>query len=166
MLTEDEIEKSLLAYIGGSISWIFVPLGFGNWQSAVATITGLIAKENIVGTLGVVYGVSGNANLAIASAYTPVAGLSMLIFNLLCAPCFAAMGAIRREMNNWKWTAFAIGYQTVFAYSIAFVVYQLGIAFSGNVNVLGLIFAIAVILFLLYMVIKPKFKNIFKKLEK
>ncbi|MBE5741846.1 MAG: ferrous iron transport protein B [Clostridiales bacterium] len=163
MLAEEEIDKSILAVIGNLIGWIFTPLGFGNWQSAVATITGLIAKENIVGTLGVVYGVTGDANLAIAGAYTQIAGLSFLIFNLLCAPCFAAIGAIRREMNNWKWTLFAVGYQTVFAYAISLIVYQLGNAFTGNVNVIGVIIAVLLILILVYLVVKPDFKKMFKK---
>jgi ferrous iron transport protein B len=163
MLTEEEIDKSILAVIGNLIGWLFIPLGFGNWQSAVATITGLIAKENIVGTLGVVYGVAGDANLAIAGAYTQIAGLSFLIFNLLCAPCFAAIGAIRREMNNWKWTLFAVGYQTAFAYAISLIVYQLGNAFTGNVNVIGVIIAILLILALVYLVVKPDFKKMFKK---
>ncbi|MBQ8725635.1 MAG: ferrous iron transporter B [Clostridia bacterium] len=157
MLAEDEVDKSLLAVVGGFISWIFAPLGFGTWQGAVATITGLVAKENIVGTLGVVYGVSGSAIQAISSAFSPAAGLSFLIFNLLCAPCFAAMGAIKREMNNWKWTTFAIGYQTIFAYAIALIVYQFGLLFTGAVNVVGLIVAIILTVVLLYFIIRPKF---------
>ena len=156
MLAEDEVDKSLLAFIGGFISWIFAPLGFGTWQGAVATITGLVAKENIVGTLGVVYGVSGSAITAIAGAFSSAAGLSFLIFNLLCAPCFAAMGAIKREMNNWKWTLFAIGYQTLFAYAIALIVYQFGLLFAGAVNVVGLIVAIILAVILLYLTIRPK----------
>ena len=166
MLGEEEISYSILAVIGSWISWIFTPLGFGNWQCAVATITGLMAKENIVGTLGVVYGVGGDSTLAIANAFTQVSGLSFLIFNLLCAPCFAAMGAIRREMNNWKWTAFAIGYQTAFAYVISFIVYQLGNMFIGQGNVVGIILAFAFILALLYLVIRPNFKKMFKNSKK
>ena len=166
MLGEEEISYSILAVIGSWISWIFTPLGFGNWQCAVATITGLMAKENIVGTLGVVYGVGGDSMLAIANAFTQVSGLSFLIFNLLCAPCFAAMGAIKREMNNWKWTAFAIGYQTAFAYVISFIVYQLGNMFIGQGNVVGIILAFAFILALLYLVIRPNFKKMFKNSKK
>lgn len=165
MLAEDEVDKSLLAFIGGLISWIFAPIGFGSWQGAVATITGLVAKENIVGTLGVVYGVSGSAIQAISSAFSPAAGLSFLIFNLLCAPCFAAMGAIKREMNNWKWTLFAIGYQTLFAYAIALIVYQFGLLFAGAVNVVGLIVAIILIVILLYLIIRPKFGKTAKENE-
>ncbi|MDO5002437.1 MAG: ferrous iron transport protein B, partial [Eubacteriales bacterium] len=104
MLAEDEMDKSLLAAVGGAIAWIFKPLGWGNWQAAVASITGLVAKENIVGTLGILYGASGHVYTALANAFTPIAGYSFLAFNLLCAPCFAAMGAIKREMNNAKWT--------------------------------------------------------------
>ena len=162
MLAEDEISSSILAKIGGAFSWIFAPLGFGNWQSAVATITGLVAKENIVGTLGVVYGVSGDATVEIAKAFTPMAGMSLLIFNLLCAPCFAAMGAIKREMNNWKWTLFAIGYQTAFAYVIAFIVYQIGRLFVGGASVVGVIVAFVLLAGLVYMVVRPE-KKVIKK---
>ncbi|MBR2337494.1 MAG: ferrous iron transporter B [Clostridia bacterium] len=157
MLAENEIDKSILAFIGSFVSWIFAPLGFANWQSAVATITGLIAKENIVATIDVTLGVA---------LFTKQSAMSFLIFNLLCAPCFAAMGAIKREMNNWKWTAFAIGYQTVFAYVIALIVYQFSIAFVGQINVLGFIVASILVLLLLYMIIKPDFKKIAKRLKK
>ena len=166
MLAADEIDMSILAKIGGALSWIFAPLGFGSWQGTVATITGLVAKENIVGTMGIVYGASGSAVQGIANAFTPQAGLSLLIFNLLCAPCFAAMGAIKREMNNWKWTLFAIGYQTVFAYVIAFIVYQLGLMFVGAGNVFGVILAFVFILALIYMVIKPDLSKIKEKFKK
>ena len=156
MLTEDQIDYSILATIGNAISWIFAPLGWGNWQATVASITGLVAKENIVGTLGILYGAGdGSVYQNMAQNFIPISGYSFLVFNLLCAPCFAAMGAIKREMNNAKWTAFAIGYQCVFAYAIALVIYQIGLLVTGNVNVIGLIFAIAIIAFICYMLFKP-----------
>lgn len=156
MLGEEEIGNSILAVIGNGIAWIFAPLGWGNWQAAVASITGLIAKENIVGTMGVLYG-GGEISTwaALASVFTGVTGFSFLVFNLLCAPCFAAMGAIRREMNSAKWTAFAIAYQCGFAYVIALCVNQIGGAFTGNLNVFGLIVAILLIAFMLYMLFRP-----------
>lgn len=156
MLTEDQIDYSILATIGKAISWIFAPLGWGNWQATVASITGLVAKENIVGTLGILYGAGdGSVYQNMAQKFIPISGYSFLVFNLLCAPCFAAMGAIKREMNNAKWTAFAIGYQCVFAYAIALVIYQIGLLVTGSVNVIGLIFAIAIIAFICYMLFKP-----------
>ena len=156
MLGEEEIGNSILAAIGNGIAWIFAPLGWGNWQAAVASITGLIAKENIVGTMGVLYG-GGEMSTwaALASVFTGVTGFSFLVFNLLCAPCFAAMGAIRREMNSGKWTAFAIAYQCGFAYVIALCINQIGGAFTGNLNVIGLIVAILLIAFMLYMLFRP-----------
>ena len=156
MLSEDEIDFSILAAIGGVFAWIFKPLGWGNWQAAVASITGLVAKENIVGTMGILYG-GGDASTydAIAAAFTSVSGYSFLVFNLLCAPCFAAMGAIKREMNNGKWTAFAITYQCGFAYAVALCINQIGNLFTGNVNILGLIVAIAIIVFMIYMLVRP-----------
>ena len=155
MLDENEIDYSILAKIGSLISWIFIPLGWGNWQAAVASITGLVAKENIVGTLGILYGASGSAYAAIAAAFTKVAGYSFLAFNLLCAPCFAAIGAIRREMNSAKWTWFAIGYQCGFAYVIALIINQFGRLFTGNVNIIGLIFAAAAVALIVYMLVRP-----------
>ena len=137
MLSEDQIEYSILAAIGNAVAWIFAPLGWGNWQAAVASVTGLVAKENIVGTLGILYGGNGAVYTNIAAAFTAISGYSFLVFNLLCAPCFAAMGAIKREMNSPKWTAFAIGYQCVFAYAIALVVYQLRALCTGAGKVLG-----------------------------
>ena len=156
MLGDDEIGSSILAAVGNAIAWIFAPLGWGSWQAAVATITGLIAKENIVGTIGVLYG-GGQISTwaALASAFTGVTGFSFLIFNLLCAPCFAAMGAIRREMNSAKWTAFAIGYQCGFAYAVALCINQIGGAIAGNVNVIGLIVSIVLIAVMLFMLFKP-----------
>lgn len=165
MLSEDELEFSILAKIGGCIAWIFKPLGWGNWQAAVASITGLVAKENIVGTMGILYGGGEmTAWQALATAFTSVTGFSFLVFNLLCAPCFAAIGAIKREMNNSKWTWFAIGYQCGFAYVIAFMITQFGNAFMGKVNVVGLIFAVTALVGMLYMIFLKKYKEA-KKLE-
>ena len=156
MLDESEIDASILATIGGAIAWIFKPLGWGNWQAAVASITGLVAKENIVGTLGILYGGGdGTVYQNIAAAFTGVTAYSFLVFNLLCAPCFAAIGAIKREMNNRKWTWFAIAYQCGFAYVIGLMVNQFGGAFTGNLNVLGLIVAIALLVLIVYMLVKP-----------
>ncbi|MDY4711656.1 MAG: ferrous iron transporter B [Ruminococcus bromii] len=166
MLTEDELNYSILAALGNGITWIFAPLGWGNWQAAVATITGLVAKENIVGTLGILYGASGNVYTEMAASFTMLSGFSFLVFNLLCAPCFAAMGAIKREMNNAKWTWFAIGYQCVFAYAISFMIYQFGGIFTGNLNVIGLIFAIAVLAFMVYMLFFKKYKEATKLTQK
>ncbi len=160
MLAEDELEFSILAKIGNCIAWIFTPLGWGNWQAAVASITGLVAKENIVGTMGILYG-SGDLTAwqALAAAFTGVTGFSFLVFNLLCAPCFAAIGAIKREMNNPKWTWFAIGYQCGFAYIIALMINQFGGLFTGNVNILGLIVAIAALVVMIYMLFFKKYKE-------
>ena len=155
MLTEDQLDMSILARIGNVIAPIFAPLGWGNWQAAVASITGLVAKENIVGTMGILYGGSGTVYANLAQAFTPVTGYSFLAFNLLCAPCFAAIGAIKREMNNAKWTWFAIGYQCIFAYVIALIVNQIGGIFEGNANVFGIIVAIALIVGIVYMLFKP-----------
>ena len=155
MLTEDQLDMSILARIGNVIAPIFAPLGWGNWQAAVASITGLVAKENIVGTMGILYGGSGTVYANLAQAFTPVTGYSFLVFNLLCAPCFAAIGAIKREMNNAKWTWFAIGYQCIFAYVIALIVNQIGGIFEGNANVFGIIVAIALIVGIVYMLFKP-----------
>ena len=156
MLTEDQISNSILAKIGSAIAWIFIPLGWGNWQATVASITGLVAKENIVGTLGILYGGGdGTVYQALGAAFTGITAYSFLVFNLLCAPCFAAIGAIKREMNNAKWTWFAIGYQCGFAYIIALMINQFGNLFTGNLNVLGLIFAIAALALIIYMLVKP-----------
>ena len=155
MLGEDELNLSILARIGSLISWIFIPLGWGEWQAAVASITGLVAKENIVGTMGILYGASGNVYATLASTFTPITGMSFLVFNLLCAPCFAAIGAIKREMNNSKWTWFAIGYQCGFAYCVSLMINQFGNLFTGNVNVVGLAAALAVLVFMVYMLVRP-----------
>ncbi|MCM1023766.1 MAG: ferrous iron transporter B [Prevotella sp.] len=143
--TELELADTVLGKIGNAVCWIFAPLGFGDPTATVATIMGLVAKEEVVGVFGVLDFV----------AMTSLAGYSFLVFNLLCAPCFAAMGAIKREMNSAKWTAFAIGYQCVFAYAVALMVYQFGLLFTGAVNVVGLIFALAVLAFMIYMLARP-----------
>ncbi len=152
MLSEEQIDASILARIGRGIAWIFAPLGWGNWQAAVASITGLVAKENIVGTMGILY---PDGWSEIGAAFTQISGYSFLVFNLLCAPCFAAIGAIKREMNNARWTWFAIGYQCGFAYAIALMINQFGKAFTGEMNIIGLIAAIAVLAAIVYMLFKP-----------
>ncbi len=157
-----DLNNSILAAIGNGIAWLFAPLGWGNWQAAVATFTGLIAKENVVGTFGVLFGgfeeVAENgwqiwANMR--DVFTPLSAFSFLIFNLLCAPCFAAMGAIKREMNSAKWTFFAIGYQCVFAYAVSLIVYQLGMLFTGAGSVIGSIAAFAILAVMVYMLLRP-----------
>ena len=156
MLSDEQIDCSILAAIGGAIDWIFAPLGWGNWQAVVASITGLVAKENIVGTLGVLYGGGdGSVYDAMAAAFTGITAYSFLVFNLLCAPCFAAIGAIKREMNSRKWTWFAIGYQCVFAYVIALMINQFGGLFTGNANILGVIVAAILLAGIIYMLCKP-----------
>ena len=152
MLSEEQIDASILAKIGNAIAWIFAPLGWGTWQAAVASITGLVAKENIVGTMGILY---PDGWTEIGAAFTQISGYSFLVFNLLCAPCFAAIGAIKREMNNAKWTWFAIGYQCGFAYVVALMINQFGNTFTGSLNVLGLIAAIAALALIVYMLFKP-----------
>ena len=156
MLDESEIQSSILAAIGGVIAWIFKPLGWGNWQAAVASITGLVAKENIVGTLGILYGGGdGTVYQNIGAAFTGISGFSFLVFNLLCAPCFAAIGAIKREMNSAKWTWFAIGYQCGFAYVIALMINQFGNLFTGSANILGVIVSVILLAGIIYMLCKP-----------
>ena len=156
MLSDEQIDCSILAAIGGAIDWIFAPLGWGNWQAVVASITGLVAKENIVGTLGVLYGGgSGSVYDAMAAAFTGITAYSFLVFNLLCAPCFAAIGAIKREMNSVKWTWFAIGYQCGFAYVIALMINQFGGLFTGSVNILGVIVSVILLAGIIYMLCKP-----------
>ena len=158
MLSEDELEWSILAKVGSAIAWIFAPLGFGTWQATVASITGLIAKENIVGTMGILYGgTAAYANLA--QAFTGLAAYSFLVFNLLCAPCFAAIGAIRREMNNAGWTWFAIAWQCGFAYAVSLMIYQFGGLFTGHVQVIGLIAAAAVLCAMVYMLFFKKYQE-------
>lgn len=155
MLAEDEIGNSLLANIGNAIAWLFIPLGWGNWQATVASFTGLIAKENIVGTMGILYGGSGAVYTNIAAAFTMLSGYSFLAFNLLCAPCFAAIGAIKREMNSAKWTLFAVGYQCGFAYAVALIIYQLGMLFTGQGNIIGSIVAFALVALFVFMLVRP-----------
>ena len=165
MLEEEELESSILAKVGSAIAWIFKPLGFGTWQATVASFTGLIAKENIVGTMGILYGgTEAYANLA--AAFTGIAAYAFLVFNLLCAPCFAAIGAIRREMNNAGWTWFAIAYQCGFAYAIALMIYQFGGLFTGNVSVIGLIAALAVLGGMIYMLFFKKYREATKLTRK
>ena len=166
MLSDEEINYSILAKIGGAIAWIFAPLGWGNWQAVVASITGLVAKENIVGTLGILYGGGdGTVYQNLATAFNGITGYSFLVFNLLCAPCFAAIGAIKREMNSQKWTWFAICYQCGFAYAIALMVNQFGALFTGNGNVLGVIVGVVLLAFIVYMLVKP-YKEATKLTEK
>ena len=155
MLAEEEISNSILAKIGNGIAWIFSPLGWGNWQAAVASVTGLVAKENIVGTMGILYGDIAS----VGEAFTKITGFSFLVFNLLCAPCFAAIGAIRREMNNGKWTWFAILYQCGFAYAVALMVTRFGKIFAGGVNVIGVIVAAAILAGMLYMLFVKKYNE-------
>ncbi len=143
--TDMELENSVLGMIGGALCWIFKPLGFGNIKATIATIMGLVAKEEVVGVFGVLD----------FEGMTKLAAYSFLVFNLLCAPCFAAIGAIKREMNSAKWTWFAIGYQCVFAYAVSLIIYQIGSALTGSLNIVGLIAAIAVLVFMLYMLLKP-----------
>lgn len=144
MLAENEADRSVLAAVGGAAAWIFKPLGWGSWQAATAAITGLAAKENIVSTLGVLYGGSGSVYVRLAETFTRAGGYSFMIFNLLCAPCFAAIGAIRREMNSAKWTWFAVLYQCGFAYAAALMVNQFGNALAGRFDAAGLAFAVIV----------------------
>ena len=168
------MDDSILADVGKVASPVFSPLGFGSWRATVATVTGLVAKEEVVGTFGVLYNyeaeteedeldeegsqiwanVSDDFN-AISDGHGQLAAFAFMLFNLLCAPCFAAMGAIKREMNSAKWTAFAIGYMCVFAYAVGLIVYQLGLLFAGSVNVIGLIFALAILAFMMYMLFRP-----------
>ena len=156
MLAEDQIDYSILATIGKAICWIFIPQGWGNWQATVASVTGLVAKENIVGTLGILYG-GGDASVyaTMGAAFTAVSGYSFLAFNLLCAPCFAAMGAIKREMNNTKWFWTAVGYQCGFAYLVSLVVNQIGGLFTGAGFSIWTIVAIAVIVAFIYLLARP-----------
>ena len=150
MLEEDQINHSILAGLGKCLAWIFLPLGFGDWEATVASITGLVAKENIVGTLAIIYGASGDVYETMRAAFTDASGMAFLAFNLLCAPCFAAMGAIKREMNNTKWFWTAIGYQCGFAWVIGLIIYQVGKVFTGEGFTFGTIFGLAAICCLIY----------------
>ena len=158
----DDLDNSILAKIGNILAPLFIPLGWGDWKAAVATVTGLIAKENVVATFGTLFHFGGEVSEngdeiwgQMAETFTALSGYSFLIFNLLCAPCFAAMGAIKREMNNGKWTAFAILYQCGFAYAVSLMVYQFGLLFTGSVNVIGLIAAVVILAFMIYMLVRP-----------
>ena len=158
----ENLDNSILAKIGSLFAWIFAPIGWGNWKAAVAAVTGLIAKENVVATYGTLFHFGGELSEngdeiwgQLATSFSAISAYSFLVFNLLCAPCFAAIGAIRREMNSAKWTWFAIGYQCIFAYAISLIIYQFGSAFSGNVHPIGLIIAIAFTAFIVYMLFKP-----------
>ena len=158
----DDLSEGILSDIGKGFAWIFTPLGWGNWKAAVAAVTGLVAKENVVGTFGILYGFAEVAEDGaeiwgtLAGSFTSVAAYSFLVFNLLCAPCFAAIGAIKREMNNTKWTWFAIGYQCVFAYAISLCIYQIGGLVTGTISFgAGTVAAILIIVFLLYMLLRP-----------
>ena len=157
MLEEDQIDSSILATIGKAISWIFIPQGFGNWQATVASVTGLVAKENIVGTMGILYGGQEGVSVyaAMAASFTAVSGYAFLAFNLLCAPCFAAMGAIKREMNNTKWFWIAIGYQCGFAYLVALVINQIGSLFTGAGFGVGTVVAFVIIVAFIYLLFRP-----------
>ena len=159
MLTEDQIDCSILAKIGGAICWIFAPLGFGNWQATVASITGLIAKENIVGTMGILYsGGAGTVYQNMAATFSLASGYAFLAFNLLCAPCFAAMGAIRREMNSTKWFLGAIGYQCGLAYLVGLVIYQISSLLSGGGFGIGTVAAIVIIVLFFFLLLRPSKK--------
>lgn len=161
MLEAEELDQSFLASIGNVIAPLFVPLGFGDWKMAVATVTGLIAKENVVATFGILFGYAEVAEDGaeiwgqLAAAITPVAAYAFLVFNLLCAPCFAAMGAIKREMNNVKWFWFAIGYQTVLAYIVALCIFQIGTWIVEGIFGAGTIIAILFVLGFIYLLFRP-----------
>ena len=157
----EDLSDGLLAVIGRGIAWIFAPLGWGSWQAAVAAITGLVAKENVVGTFGILFGFAEVAEDGqeiwgtMAQTFTAVSAYSFLVFNLLCAPCFAAIGAIKREMNNAKWTWFAIGYQTVLAYAVSLCIYQLGTWFTTGTFGVGAAAALLVIALFIYLLLRP-----------
>ncbi|WP_294352586.1 ferrous iron transport protein B [uncultured Clostridium sp.] len=161
MLEAEELESSILATLGNVIAPIFAPLGWGEWKSAVAAITGLIAKENVVGTFGILYGFAEVAEdgteiwSSLAGSMTVISAYSFLVFNLLCAPCFAAMGAIKREMNNAKWFWFAIGYQTLLAYLASLTIYQIGTFVTGGGFDIGTVVAIAIIIGFIYLLVRP-----------
>ena len=161
MLEDLELDHSILARVGSAVAWIFAPLGWGNWKSAVAAITGLVAKENVVGTFGILYGFSEVAEDgteiwgSLAGSMTAVAAYSFLVFNLLCAPCFAAMGAIKREMNNAKWFWFAIGYQTLLAYIVSLCIYQIGTLITAGTFGIGTIVAFLLVAGFVYLLVRP-----------
>lgn len=161
MLNDEQISHSILAVIGKAIAWIFIPLGWGDWQAAVSSVTGLVAKENIVATLGVIYGSSGDVYGTMGSAFNAASGMSFLIFNLLCAPCFAAIGAIRREMNSAKWTWFAIGYQCGLAYIVALCVNEVGSLILFGTFGFGTVAAFALMIGFIYLLVRrDPYKNV------
>jgi ferrous iron transport protein B len=167
MLTEDQIDYSILGRIGKAICWIFTPLGWGNWQAAVASITGLVAKENIVGTMGILYSTgAGTVYQNMGATFTEISGYSFLVFNLLCAPCFAAMGAIKREMNNGKWFWIAIGYQCGLAYVVALCVNQIGRIITGTGFGVGSVFGILFALGFLFLLFRPNPEKKFAPINK
>ncbi len=162
MLEAMELDHSILAKLGSTISWLFIPLGWGNWKSAVAALTGLVAKENVVGTFGILYGFAEVAEDGseiwgtLAGSMTAVAAYSFLVFNLLCAPCFAAMGAIKREMNNTRWFWFAVGYQTLLAYIVALCVYQVGTLITTGSFGFFTVVAFVLIAGFIYLLVRPE----------
>lgn len=162
----EDLNNSILAFVGNLISWIFIPLGWGSWEATVATITGLIAKENVVSTFGILFGFSEVAEDGLeiwgtmAQTFTSLSGFSFLVFNLLCAPCFAAIGAIKREMNDRKWLLIAISYQCIFAYIVSFMIYQIVSLIIGTGNIIGGILGILCFAMMIYLIIrKPKSIN-------
>ena len=164
VMVEDN-NHSLLASVGAAIAVIFAPLGFGHWQGTVAVVTGWIAKENVVATLGQIFGFAEVAEngveywAALQSFFTPLAAYSFMSFNLLCAPCFAAMGAIKREMNNWRWTCFAIAYMMVFSYCVALMIYQFGGLITGEVSFgLGTVAAVVVLALMIFLLVRKPAK--------
>ena len=165
MLEEMEMDHSILAGVGNLFAWIFIPLGFGDWRSAVAVITGLVAKENVVGTFGILFGFAELAEyvaeywVTLSGSMTALSAYSFLVFNLLCAPCFAAMGAIRREMNNGKWFWFAIGYQSLLAYAAALCIYQIGMLITTGAFGIGTVAAFLLIVVFRYLLFRPYREN-------
>ena len=156
MLAEDEIDMSILGKIGQCLAWIFIPQGFGNWQATVASITGLVAKENIVGTMGILYSAGeGSVYANMAATFTVASGYAFLAFNLLCAPCFAAMGAIKREMNNTRWFWIAVGYQCGLAYVVSLCVYQIGTLITTGAFGIGTVVAFLLIIGFIYLLFRP-----------
>ena len=161
MLEAEQLDSSILASIGSVIAPLFAPLGWGDWKMAVAAVTGLIAKENVVGTFGILFGFAEVAEDGaeiwgeLAGSMTAAAAYSFLVFNLLCAPCFAAIGAIKREMNSAKWTWFAIGYQTILAYAVSLCVYQIGTVVTGGAFGIGTVVAILLVIGFIYLLFRP-----------
>jgi ferrous iron transport protein B len=166
MLSDEEINYSILGTVGKALAWIFIPQGFGNWQATVASITGLVAKENIVGTMGILYnnGV-GTVYENMGATFTAVSGYAFLAFNLLCAPCFAAMGAIKREMNNSRWFWIAIGYQCGLAYLVSLCINQIGMLVTTGSFGIGTVVAFAIVLGFIYLLVRPYDENSNKTLK-